>query len=584
VAITALPTPPSRQDPTNFAIRADAFLGALPIFGTEANQLADAITANSVQAVNSALAANTSATAASNSATLAASLFDSFDDRYLGAKAASPTVDNDGNPLITGALYWNSAANEMRVWSGSTWVASVSTSTALAAAASAEAASTSAANSANSATSSASSAVSAASSAASAANSFDSFDDRYLGSKNSNPTTDNDGATLLVGALYWNTLANEMRVWNATAWVSVQSTSAATSAASSVSAASASATAAANSASAASVSAAAAAASYDSFDDRYLGAKSTNPTVDNDNEPLIVGALYWNIPNSEMRTWVGTSWVQTLPTEGVTSFNGRIDAVILTKSDIETAAYVFTSGATANTAVLRDADGNFSANNITVNNVTASNITATLFGNANTATRLLTPRTIGGVSFDGTAGINLPGVNTVGNQNTSGNAATATRLLNPQNIGGVSFDGTASITLPGVNTTGNQNTTGNAATATRLLTPQTIGGVSFDGSASINLPGVNTGGNQNTSGSAARLTNARTIQLSGGVTGSASFDGSANININCTVASSSVNLTNWTIEQSGTDMVFKLNGVVKLKLDANGGITAPDNITAFGTP
>ena len=43
-----------------------------------------------------------------------------------------------------------------------------------------------------------------------------------------------------------------------------------------------------------------------------------------------------------------------------------------------------------------------------------------------TATALTTARTIGGVSFDGTANINLPGVNTTGDQDTSGNAATAT--------------------------------------------------------------------------------------------------------------------------------------------------------------
>jgi hypothetical protein len=49
-------------------------------------------------------------------------------------------------------------------------------------------------------------------------------------------------------------------------------------------------------------------------------------------------------------------------------------------------------------------------------------------GNAATATALQTARTIGGVSFNGTANINLPGVNTAGNQNTSGNATTATSL------------------------------------------------------------------------------------------------------------------------------------------------------------
>ena len=93
-------------------------------------------------------------------------------------------------------------------------------------------------------------------------------------------------------------------------------------------------------------------------------------------------------------------------------------------------------------------------------------ITGALNGNATTATSLATARTIGGVSFDGTSNINLPGVNTTGNQDTSGNAATATSLATARTIGGVSFDGTSNINLPGVNTTGNQDTTGNAATAT----------------------------------------------------------------------------------------------------------------------
>ncbi|MGJ3444093.1 phage tail protein, partial [Enterobacter sp. PTB] len=66
-------------------------------------------------------------------------------------------------------------------------------------------------------------------------------------------------------------------------------------------------------------------------------------------------------------------------------------------------------------------------------------------GNAASASKLQTARTIGGVSFDGTANINLPGVNTAGNQSTSGNAATATKLQTARTIGGVSFDGTANI-------------------------------------------------------------------------------------------------------------------------------------------
>ncbi|MEZ2664044.1 tail fiber protein, partial [Escherichia coli] len=114
-------------------------------------------------------------------------------------------------------------------------------------------------------------------------------------------------------------------------------------------------------------------------------------------------------------------------------------------------------------------------------------ITGDLTGNADTATKLKTARTIGGVSFDGRANIDLPGVNKTGNQSTTGNAATATKLQTARTIGGVSFDGSANINLPGVNIAGNQNTTGNAATATKLQTACTINGVSFDGSKNIEL-------------------------------------------------------------------------------------------------
>ncbi|MEY6749428.1 phage tail protein [Escherichia coli] len=147
--------------------------------------------------------------------------------------------------------------------------------------------------------------------------------------------------------------------------------------------------------------------------------------------------------------------------------------------------------------------------------------------NAATAAKLATARTIGGVSFDGSANIDLPGVNKAGTQNTSGNAASATKLQTARRIGGVAFDGTADIALPGVNATGNQNTTGNAATATKLKTAITIGGVSFDGSANINLPGVNAAGNQSTSGNAGSATKLQTARTIGGV----SFDGTANIDL-----------------------------------------------------
>ena len=149
---------------------------------------------------------------------------------------------------------------------------------------------------------------------------------------------------------------------------------------------------------------------------------------------------------------------------------------------------------------------NPSTNTITTVNITGNvtgdvtgdltgDVTGTVSGNAGSATVLQTARNIGGVSFNGSANINLPGVNQAGNQNTSGNAATATKLATARNIGGVSFDGSAAINLPGVNQAGNQNTSGNAATATVLSNARdfsisgdiTANAISFNGNGDVAL-------------------------------------------------------------------------------------------------
>jgi hypothetical protein len=62
-----------------------------------------------------------STAAAQAAATAAAASYDSFDDRYLGAKSSAPSVDNDGNTLGVGAIYWNSVTNQMFAWTGSAW-------------------------------------------------------------------------------------------------------------------------------------------------------------------------------------------------------------------------------------------------------------------------------------------------------------------------------------------------------------------------------------------------------------------------------------------------------------------------------
>ena len=126
---------------------------------------------------------------------------------------------------------------------------------------------------------------------------------------------------------------------------------------------------------------------------------------------------------------------------------------------------VTSNAASANTAgaiVARDGSGNFSA----------GTITAALNGNAGTATILQTTRSIGGVNFNGSANINLPGVNTAGNQDTSGNAATATILQTARTINGVSFNGSANITIT-------------AANPSALTLGTGLTGSSYNGSAAV---------------------------------------------------------------------------------------------------
>ena len=110
-----------------------------------------------------------------------------------------------------------------------------------------------------------------------------------------------------------------------------------------------------NSATSASASATAAAASYDSFDDRYLGSKSSPPSVDNDGAALLTGALYWNSTSSLLFIWTGSAWDQAAfsVSGAVTSFNTRTGAVTLSSTDV-TDALTFTPATAASVSAIPD--------------------------------------------------------------------------------------------------------------------------------------------------------------------------------------------------------------------------------------
>lgn len=85
-----------------------------------ASAAAALVSENNASSSKTAAQAAQAAAESARDSTLAA--YDSFDDRYLGAKSSDPSVDNDGNALVGGSLYFNTVAGSMRLYTGSAWV------------------------------------------------------------------------------------------------------------------------------------------------------------------------------------------------------------------------------------------------------------------------------------------------------------------------------------------------------------------------------------------------------------------------------------------------------------------------------
>ena len=116
---------------TNAATSATAAATSATASATSATASASSATSASSSASTATTQASNASTSASNaatSATNAATSYDNFDDRYLGQKSSDPSVDNDGDALVTGALYFNTSNNVMMVYTGSAWVRTTPTS------------------------------------------------------------------------------------------------------------------------------------------------------------------------------------------------------------------------------------------------------------------------------------------------------------------------------------------------------------------------------------------------------------------------------------------------------------------------
>ena len=309
----------------------------------------------------------------------------------------------------------------------------------------------------------------------------------------------------------------------------------------------------------------------------------------------VTGKIYVETTGNTTYRWSGSAYVKITSGE-VSSVAGKTGVVTLTKADVG----------------LPNVDN-----------------TADSAKNVASAAKLTTARTIGGVSFDGSANINLPGVNTAGNQSTSGNAATATTLQTARTINGTSFNGSANITttnwgtartftlgstgkfvngsadvswsvdeiLPtgtngqvlkhngtswvagaDSNTTYSEMTEAEAITGTastsRVITPAVL-----KSAITAHAPVQTTiSGNAAT---ATKLATARTISLTGAVTGSVSFDGTSDASVSTTIADTVA------ITQGGTGATTvaaaRTNLDVYSKDEVNEAITTSVSIVADAT-
>ena len=256
----------------------------------------DAILGSATAAATSATSAATSATSAATSATSAAA---SASASASSASAAATSASSALTSQTAAATSATSAAASATAAATSATSAAASATTASASAATATTQATNAATSASSAATSATSAAASATAAAASSATAATSASQAATSASSAATSATAAATSATSAAASATTAS-----NSAATATTQAGNAATSAASALT----SQTAAATSATSAAASATAAADTYDNFDDRYLGAKSTPPTLDNDGNALLTGALYFNSTLAAMYVWTGSAW------------------------------------------------------------------------------------------------------------------------------------------------------------------------------------------------------------------------------------------------------------------------------------
>ena len=311
-------------------------------FAEQAEASKDAAAASATAAASSESAASASATSASASATTAttkaAEASTSATNAATSASSASSSATSATASETAAAASKNAAAASATAAAASETAAASSETAAAASETAAATSETNAATSATSASTSATTASTAATTASTAATNAATSETNAATSATTASTAATNAATSETNAATSATNAATSETNAATS--ETNASTSATSASTSASAASTSATAAAASQSAAAASAASAASAYDTFDDRYLGSKTADPTVDNDGDALVAGALYFNSTANEMRVYDGANWIAATSagnvslleykytaTSGQTIFSGADDSL-----------------------------------------------------------------------------------------------------------------------------------------------------------------------------------------------------------------------------------------------------------------
>jgi len=349
----------------NFEALRDAFDNTLSLDGSTPNSMTSDLNLNNNDILNASRilvggvdyiatalsyknAAEAAQTAAETAQAAAELVYDNFDDRYLGSKASDPTLDNDGDALLDGALYYDTINTVMKFYdtSTSTWYRTTPT-TSDQANIDIVAGNTTNINTVAGISSDVTTVAGISSDVTTVAADGTDIGTVATSISNVNTTATNisnintvagisaNVTTVAGNTSNINTVATDISNVNTVAGqttnlqnvtdnltaiqnAATNATNAATSAsnaatsetnaATSASNASTSETNAASSATAAAASAAAAEASADFFDDVYLGSKASDPSVDNDGDALNAGDLYFNTTSNTMRVYSGSAW------------------------------------------------------------------------------------------------------------------------------------------------------------------------------------------------------------------------------------------------------------------------------------